>query len=194
MTQFVNILLYQVGWFACVLGLAWDLQWLGASIAISLMAIHFGLAADRALQVKLVLLTAALGLIVDSVQLRAGIFDFRYGLVVEWLPPLCIVVLWMQFATTFRYGMRWLSGRYLLCAGFGLLGAPVAFFAGERLGAISFLPPRIVHYAVLGVIWSVSVPLLIYISDRLGSGAVSPHYCWLSTNKTRPAGGPDEVL
>ncbi len=63
--------------------------------------------------------------------------------------------------------MRWLSRNYALSACFGLAGAPLAFFAGEKLGAVEFLAPRLTHYALLALLWSVAVPLLIYVSDRL---------------------------
>lgn len=133
------------------------------------------------MQVKLVCLAAGVGLIVDCVQLQIGVFSFPRGAIIDWLPPASIVVLWMQFATTFRYSMRWLSGRYLLCAVFGLVGAPLAFFAGERLGAIEFLSPRLLNFAILGFIWSIAVPLLINLSDHLTSQITSvPQYRWLS--------------
>jgi hypothetical protein len=50
---------------------------------------------------------------------------------------------------------------------FGLLGAPLAFFAGEQLGAVEFLSPRLLHFAILSAFWSVAVPLLIFFADRL---------------------------
>ncbi len=186
MTNFWNFLLYQFGWFACVLGLAWDLQWLGATIALCLVGIHFWLATDRAVQVKLVCLAAGVGLIVDCLQLQIGVFSFPRGALRDWLPPASIVVLWIQFATTFRYSMRWLSGRYWLCTIFGLVGAPLAFFAGERLGAIEFLSPRLLNFAILGVLWSIAVPLLINLSDHLASRvAIAPQYRWISESGVR---------
>lgn len=179
MTRLVNFLLYQIGWFACVLGTAWDFQWLGVCIAICLLGVHFWLASDRHVQFKLAFLAAALGLVIDSAQMWAGIVAFPRGGVVEWLPPPFMTVLWLQFATTFRYSTRWLSGRYLLCACFGLLGAPLAFFAGERLGAISFPPPVLLHYAAVGLIWSLAVPLLVAVSDRLAARAgATSDYRW----------------
>ena len=59
MSRFVNFLLYQTGWFACVLGAAWGFQWLGVCIALCLVGTHFWLAMDRALQMKLSLIAAA---------------------------------------------------------------------------------------------------------------------------------------
>ena len=134
MIRFVNFLLYQVGWFCCVLGAAWRFPWTGMSIALCLAGVHFWLATDRTMQLKLALAAAGVGLVVDSAQLWAGVFVFPHGSAVNWLPPPWMPVLWMQFATTFQYSMRWMSGRYVQTACFGLLGAPLAFFAGERLG------------------------------------------------------------
>jgi hypothetical protein len=179
MTRAVNFLLYQVGWFCCVLGSAWHLPWLGMSVALCLIAVHFWLTTARTAQLQLALVAAGVGLVIDSVQLWAGVFAFSQGVVVEWLPPPWMSVLWMQFATTFQYSMRWLSGRYAVSACFGLAGAPLAFFAGERLGAIEFLSPRLIHYAVLALLWSVAVPLLIFLSDYLAPlRPVSARYRW----------------
>jgi hypothetical protein len=180
MIRLGNFLLYQIGWFCCVLGAAWRSPWLGTAVALGLIGVHFCLATDRATQLRLVLAAAVVGLMLDTVQLWAGVFAFPSGTVVEWLPPPWMSVLWMQFATTFHYSMRWLSGRYALSACFGLVGAPLAFFAGERLGAIEFLSPRSTHYTVLAFLWSVAIPLLIYISDTLlARGRVPATYRWL---------------
>lgn len=190
-TRFLNYLLYQVGWLACVLGASWNLQWLGVSIALSLVIIHFWLATDRSVQINLALTAAAWGLLVDSAQLWLGVFTFPCGSVVAWLPPPFMAVLWLQFASTFRYSFGWLRKRYALDACFGLIGAPLAFYAGERLGAIEFLSPRWMNYAILGLAWAFSIPLLVFISDRLASGvAVAPNYRWPTLTPTPTSGEP----
>jgi hypothetical protein len=90
-----------------------------------------------------------------------------------------MTVLWIQFATTFHYSMKWLSGRYVLCALFGFCGAPLAFYAGERLGAIEFLAPRLAQFLALGVLWCGAIPLLIYLSDCLAAKyPIEPTYRW----------------
>ena len=95
-----------------------------------------------------------------------------------------MTVLWMQFATTFRYCMGCSSGRYALSAVFGLVGAPIAFYAGERLGAIEFLDPRHINFLVLGLLWSAAVPLLVLLSDRLDPSAIAPAYQWPSYDRS----------
>ena len=185
----MNFLFYQVGWFACVLGVSWNLPWIGVTIALFFVSLHFWLAADRMMQIQLALTVAALGLVVDSGQLWAGVFEFPRGSVVAWLPPPLMTVLWLQFATTLRYSMEWLSGRYVLAACFGLFGAPLAFCAGEKLGAIQFQPPQVMNFAILGLIWSCAVPLIVLISDRLAARfAVGSMYRWPAMNGSNRAG------
>ena len=170
MTSLLNFSLYQTGWFACVLGASWGYPWLGMSLALGLLFIHFGLASERAVEIKLSLFSALVGLSIDALQLRLGVFRFSEGVVVAWLPPPWMTVLWLQFATTFRYCLKWLSRNYLLCAVCGLLAAPLAFFAGERLGAIEFLAPRWRSYATLGGLWAISLPLIVWYGSHLSKG------------------------
>jgi hypothetical protein len=169
MTRPLNLLLYQVGWFACVLGAALSRPWLGIGIAAALVGVHLLLARDRRTQIKILAIALAIGLFVDAALLNLGVYKFPSGMYIVWLPPLWMSVLWIQFATTLRYGLSWLGGRYILSALFGLAGAPLAFLAGEKIGAVLFLPPRIPHLLALGTLWCVAIPLLIYITDRVGA-------------------------
>jgi hypothetical protein len=113
------------------------------------------------------LAAGAVGLILDSLQLWFGVFCFPSGVIVPWLAPPWEVVLWMQFATILPFCLRWLSGRYVLGSVLGFIGGPLAFYAGARLGAVSFLSPQLTHYAILGVVWALAFPLLLWLSDTL---------------------------
>ena len=172
--RLLNFVLYQVGWLACVLGAAFARPWLGIAIALILVAMHLWLATDRPNQVKILAIATAIGLLVDSFLLALGVFSFPNGYVVAWLPPVWMSVLWMQFATTFRYCLEWLSGQYAVSAFLALVGAPLAFLGGERVGAVSFSPPRFSHLIMLATVWCVAMPVLIYASDRIHSGCDSP--------------------
>ena len=173
MTHLLNLLLYQIGWFACVLGAAYSLPWSGTTLGLSLAAVHFTLTTDRIGQARLTSAATVIGLIVDTTLLRLGVYEFESGTVVAWLPPPWMSVLWVLFASTTRYSMRWLSKRYLVCSVFGLVGAPLAFLGGEALGAISFCDPRTPHLVLLALAWAVAVPALIQVSDRLYAAADS---------------------
>ena len=112
--RILNFLLYQIGWFSCVVGAALARPWLGIAVALILVAVHFWLATDRLGQINILSVAMGIGLLVDSALLAFGVFTFPNGMVVAWLPPLWMSVLWLQFATTFRYCLEWLNGRYAL--------------------------------------------------------------------------------
>ena len=167
MVRLLNFMLYQIGWFACVLGAAYGESRWGIAFAMSLVGLHMFLTTDRANQAKLLFVASSVGFVVDSTLLRIGVYQFPNAALVDGLPPLWMSVLWIQFATTFRYCLQWLSGRYAICGVLGLAGAPVAFLGGERLGAIAFCPPRLPNLLILGSLWAIAIPLLIYLSDQI---------------------------
>ncbi len=174
MVQTLNFLLYEIGWFACVVGTACARPWLGSFIAFLLVLIHLGLSTNRTGQLQILIVATVIGLTVDSALLALGVFRFSNGWLVTWLPPVWMSILWMQFGTTFRYCLGWLSGRYALSSLLALLGAPAAFLGGERIGAVSFIAPRLPHLAMLGAAWAVALPVLIYSSDRIHAGGKIP--------------------
>ena len=167
MVRLLNAILYQIGWFSCVLGAAYSRPGFGMSIAVLLTGIHLYLTTERVNQLKLIVLAVCVGLVVDSTLLALGVYRFPGKAPVDGLPPLWLSVLWMQFATTFRYCFAWLSSRYLLCAVLGFVGAPLAFLGGEKLGAVEILPPQLMNLALLGGLWCVAIPLLVAASDRI---------------------------
>jgi hypothetical protein len=66
MTQVINFLFYQIGWFACVLGAGYNWPWLGASIGISLVFAHMMLTTDRPNQARLLFAALCVGVSVDT--------------------------------------------------------------------------------------------------------------------------------
>ena len=167
MSLLINFCLYQIGWFAIVVGAANDRPWLGMGMGLAAIVVHLLLAHGRARHLGLVLASGAVGLTLDSLQLWLGVFRFPSGMIVPWLAPPWDVVLWMQFATILPFCLRWVSRRYLLGSVLGFIGGPLAFYAGERLGAVSFLSPRLLHFAVLGIVWALAFPLLVWLSDTI---------------------------
>ncbi|MEO8603814.1 MAG: DUF2878 domain-containing protein [bacterium] len=166
MSHALNFALYYAGWFACVLGPAWGYPWTGTLIALALIAAHLGLARRRREELELMLSAAALGVVVDSLQIAIGALRFPVGSVVDWLPPPWLIVVWAQFAATFHYSMRWLKGRPWSAALFGAVGGPLAFAAGARLGVVQFHPAVWPSLVSLAVVWASVMPLLLRLAAR----------------------------
>ncbi len=172
MSQFsakvINLLLYQAGWFSCVLGAAWNRPGIGALGALALLGVHLLLTRSRKAEALLILGACLIGVTVDSIQQALGLFTFktdpRWPL---WL-PLWVFVIWAQFATLFRYALRWLSGRYLLSSVLGLFGGPLAYLGGIRLGAADLGENPVFSIGSLAVVWALVTPALFWLSARLG--------------------------
>jgi hypothetical protein len=162
----LNFLLYQAGWFAAVLGAAHGHPWGGTAVALALVATHVALTRRRGDEAALVMAAGAVGVVVDTLHAGAGIVDYESGAYPWWLCPPWILALWLQLATTLRFCLRWLRGRYALAALLGAAGGPLAFRAGEALGAARIGEPRVRSFLVLALSWAVAMPLLLRWADR----------------------------
>lgn len=167
MSLLVNFTLYQIGWFAVVLGAASNRPWSGMTLALTLVVVHLALVRGVSRHFCLVLVSGTIGFTLDSLQIWLGVFQFPSGQVTQQLAPPWDAVLWMQFATLLPFCLRWVSHRYMLCCLLGLAGGPMAFYAGEQFGAVHFPPPRMMHFAILAAVWAFAFPLLVWLSDKL---------------------------
>lgn len=160
----VNYALYQIGWLACVMGAARSQPEVGTLSAISLLLVHLSLASEVKRELRLIAAFGLFGAALDTLHSCLGVLQFVSGHWMGCVAPLWIIVMWMQFATLFRYCLRWVLRRYMLGALLGALGGPLAFWAGERLGAISFMPHTWVSLAVLAINWAIALPFLMWLA------------------------------
>jgi len=174
-SKIVNAVFYELGWACCVFGAAWGYPLLGGGLALLLVLVHLVLASDRAAEARLIGLAILLGVVVDTSLQAFGVFRFNADALGLWL-PLWVFVIWAQFATLFHYALSWLADRLLVALLFGLLGGPLAYGGGIRLGAAEFGTNPILSLAVLAVVWALVVPLLAWLSGRIGTP--NGHYRW----------------
>lgn len=161
----INLVLYQVGWFAVVLGLAWNHPWIGAGVGSAMVALDLALAPRLLWRGKVLLVAVLLGLVVESLNAALGVYRAKSGIIAQGLLPPPLLVLWAGFATTLDQGLRWLRGRYRLAFLLGGAAGPAAFFGGERLGAISLSrSPSLL--GLLAAEWALALPLLAWAATR----------------------------
>lgn len=164
-----NFLLYQLAWFACVLGAAAGRPALGVVAAVLVVALRLAYAARRMAELKVILLTGVLGWAWESMLVQMDWVRYRSGGVTGW-PPIWIGALWLAFATTFNGCLRWLQGRPGLAALLGFAGGPLAWWAGARLGALE-LTDLAASLFVIGLGWAALMPLLMATAARLEAAA-----------------------
>ena len=166
-THLINYALYQVGWFACVLGGSAHRPWTGFLMAMALIGVHLALSVERSLEVRLVVLATAVGAVVEMMQIAAGTYRFTSGTVTDALPPPWLLAMWAQFATTFRFSLRSVITRPVPAVLFGAAGGPIAFLAGERLGAVTLLPPLAYGLLRLSVSWAIALVVFSAVVRRV---------------------------
>jgi hypothetical protein len=167
MNRLVNFLLFQLCWFACVVGPVHGQPFLGPGFAAVLAAFSIWSAQNRSKEALLLNSTCVLGTLADLIPLHLGAFSFRVPVEVPWGYPLWMSGLWLGFATTFHSSLSWLTRRYVLAALFGFFGGPLAYWAGQTLGAIALGSSVHLSLLAIAVLWALVTPALFYLSAKL---------------------------
>jgi len=166
MRIFLNFALFQVAWFACVLGAANGAPWLGPLVVAAVVAYHLKRVPEPRAEVILLMLAAMTGLVFDSLLVSAGWLAYSSG---QWHPllaPYWIVAMWIGFATTLNVSMAWLKGRSYLAFVLGAIGGPLAYLGGAKLGGVSLVDTT-AALAALAMGWALIMPLLMLAAQRL---------------------------
>lgn len=161
----INFILFQAGWFACVLSAAYQQPWIGTLSALAIVAYHLSRAGRPLAEMKLIGLALLIGFFWDSLLVSSGLLIYQAGMLNEMIAPHWIIAIWALFASTLNVSLRWLKGHYLIAALFGMAGGPLAYYAGSKLGAVSLLD-TFLSLAALGIGWAFIMPLLMFLSDR----------------------------
>ena len=166
----INFVLFQIGWFACVLGAAKQMPWVGVSVVVAIVIWHL----SQAKQVKPELILLAIALVIggafDQALLSSNLINYQaHG----WeflnnpsaLTPSWILALWAEFVTILNVSLRWMRGKWLIAILFGAIGGPLAYMGAEKLGAVT-LNNFPATYIALGLGWAIFTPLLLKFSER----------------------------
>ena len=162
----IGFVLFQAGWFACVIGAARGEVALGVATAAAVVAVMLAWSDRRGADLRLIALSLAVGFASDNLLAHADLVRYASpGPWQGWAPP-WILMMWALFAPMLREPMRWLHGRPALSAGFGGVGGALSYAAAERLGACVFPNPGMAM-AVLAAGWGVITPLLLAAAHRV---------------------------
>lgn len=170
-----NILMFQAGWFACVLGAAWELPLSGTFVALLLVVLHVTFTPRATREIALIGLAAAIGLVADTLLARLGMITFANGVLLPGWTAYWMLALWIIFAATLNHSLAWLKSRLPLSAALGAIAGPLAYLAGARLGALE-LGPLAPSLTAIALVWAIAMPTLLAFAratDR--NGVVAEH-------------------
>ena len=160
-----NLVLFQIGWFACVLSGAAQRPLIGALTAMTIVLIHLLRADSREEELKLVLIAVLIGAVWDSILVWQEWLQYSSGILIPNTAPYWIVLMWALFATILNVSLRWLRGRWVIAALAGAIGGPLAYYSGHRLGALQF-GNEIVALMALAIGWAILTPVLMALAAR----------------------------
>jgi hypothetical protein len=169
----VSFVAFYACWFACVGGAARGLPWVGplavaAYVAAYLRTIPSGAARSR--QAWLLGQAGLAGYAADSILVLAGVLRFPSHAVLGWPSTVWMVSLWVLQAAVLGGVMSWMRGRFALAALVGAVGGPMAYAAGERMGAAMLGPAHAVALAWIAALWACAMPLLVWMEARARRG------------------------
>lgn len=178
--RLLNFASFETGWFACALGAAGGLPFLGPVVVAVLFGLQLLLVPTPGKHARFVLVATLLGWLLDSALYRAGVFSFPGQSIDHWICPIWMAALWANFAGTLHFCLDWLRGRYWLTSALGTVGGPLAYYGGHSLGAMQFGGSMTISLAVIAIEWCLVTPVLVYLSERPGLDGL-----WTTTDENR---------
>jgi Protein of unknown function (DUF2878) len=166
MSLVINVLLFQASWFACVLGAASGLPWIGVFAASIVVTWHLARATRPRQELALVIVAIVFGALFETLLVQLGWIRFEAGTLLEGTAPYWMVALWAAFATTLNVSLRWLRPHWRSAALLGAIGGPGAYYAGAQLGALEFAA-AVPALAAISIGWAILTPLLLGTAQRL---------------------------
>ena len=163
MDKLLNYVLFQFGWFVCVLLGTTQYHLIGPLIVALVVAYHLNTLSDPVSEMRLIGFALVLGIIWENLLAISGLLAYPQGQPWGMFAPVWIMAMWPLLAITLNLSMRWLKEKYLLAALFGGMGGPMAFLAGERLGAVH-IPDTTTTITVLAIGWAILFPILMKFS------------------------------
>lgn len=161
-----NFALFQIAWFVTLFAAAYGKPYVGVLFTVIWMTLHFiYFSHSKNVELLLIIITIIFSYLVESSLVIAGFISYPAQAVFGSPAPIWMVTLWINLALTINYSMSWLKGRYILSALLAAIAGPLAYVAGEKIGAIVLneMPALI----AISIMWLIAMPLLFWLVASL---------------------------
>ncbi|MGO1461036.1 MAG: DUF2878 domain-containing protein [Marinobacter sp.] len=157
----LNFLLFQIGWFACIL----YPNLLGPALVLCFLLVHFLVVSqNRFTELQFIGLGTLVGSLLDGLWFRLGVLDDGTGAAL--ITPPWLVAMWAIFMTTLSHSLNWISRKIRLAFVFAPFAGPFAYWSASRMGAVEF-PELAFSLIALALGWLVVFPALLLARKSL---------------------------
>jgi hypothetical protein len=163
MAKFWNFVLFQAGWFACVLGAAHHQAFWAVSGSLAYIAFYVWRSASPKQEFGLLAKVLFYGIASDTLIMYLGVLDFQDAWPSPFLSPAWMWALWLLVASTLNGSMSWLRKSPILASVLGAVCGPLSYEAGIRMGAANWgSGGQILGFCLIGMVWAIAMPLFFY--------------------------------
>jgi hypothetical protein len=166
----LNVGLFQLGWFSCVLGAANGMAWLGPAVALGVAGFYLIDNPGRGREARMLLAIVLLGTALDTVLVAAGFVVFYQSTWPAPLAPAWMSALWLVFGTTLTRSLAWVQQHPIWGMLLGAVGGPLAYAGGAALGAAEFTEPSAAGLTAVMLTWAAAMLALA----EFGAWAMPP--------------------
>ena len=177
MTHFIiNAILLDVAWALAVIPAAQGLTWIGPIFSLCWLGFHIVYyPTTRLADIKLCISAALLGYAIDSMLVVNGMISFPEHAQTGSPSTIWMIALWINLALTLNHSLVWLQHRYLLAAMIGAIAGPIAYFAGDKLNAMTLDAGNLSLLAIC-IVWLATMPLLVWLTYTIKRFEKNTHY------------------
>ena len=167
MKKIFNIFGFQIGWWACVIGVKNDFNYFGPIVMLVFILLHLSLITRNKNDYLLIPIGIFFGILVDGLFKNFGLVQYL-GNSSLYLPPLWIIAMWAGFCLTINHSLAWLKGNMVLSFLLGFIFGPLSYLAGQKMGVIIF-NFDIFTLFVLAFAWGICIPILYWINSKINN-------------------------
>ena len=161
----INIIGFQAGWWACVLGVQKGYPYIGAGVMALYLFVHLKYFKINRFEIFFVILVGIFGTVLETIFLQSSFIKYK-GITSQYIAPIWIIAMWLGFSATLNHSLSWLDGKWLLAFLGGAIFGPLSYLAGIKFGAIAF-EVSVFSIAVLSSVWGLAMPLLYFLNKKI---------------------------
>ena len=161
-----NLVMFKVVWAISLAGVVFGYAWLGLAALTVFATWHISVADTPKADFLVAAVAVCIGLALDTLYIRSGLIAYQGEMFWSGAAPLWILALWANFALTLNGCLGWLRERRMMAALLAFVCGPLSYYFGIRLGTATVKGEEMILFGAIGLAWSVTVPLLLWLSLR----------------------------